>query len=317
MAAVSWGKYTAIALIVLNLVAALWNPLPRIVPILVFIAVALGLRKGNSWSGYGGALYLVASIGGVVLSATESIPWAELGSVGVIYALAAFALLRAGHALGMVNLKSAVGWIVVAVGAFAFPFLFRPFVIPTSAMENTVLIGDHVLVRMLGLPSPARGDLVVFQSPSDPKTILMKRVIAIGGDRLRLSNKRVLLNGVEQVEPYVLHLESRHDPFRDNFPQEPTFPLPNAEWGAALARHIVGGEVVVPNGMLFVMGDNRERSLDSRYLGFVEEGKIIGKPELIYFSSFQTTDSSVSNSIPSPPLLNPDRVRWSRLLMRF
>jgi signal peptidase I len=188
-------------------------------------------------------------------------------------------------------------WVLVLVPyLFLITLIGQMFVIPTVSMENTLLQGDHLLVDKLAYAPPGalsrhllpysdvrRGDIVVFRWPINPRETWVKRVIGVPGDRVRLANKQVYLNGQPLAEPYKVHKTAYYDAYRDNFPSEPNVPL--AEAGQRmLEQNVVKGEVVVPVGMYFVMGDNRDNSLDSRYWGFVPRDNIIGKPVLIWWS---------------------------------
>jgi signal peptidase I len=230
---------------------------------------------------------------------------------------------RGGLAFGLVNgrlrrLPARLGWAFprraaafpvqagvdsLAAATFLFLLVFRPFPISTGAMEDTLLIGDYVLVRVV--LSPSRGDLVLFRYPVDPRQVFVKRVVATGGDRLRIKDKRLFVNGVPPNEPYALHKTSYIEPFRDNFPSEPDVTLPD------LQSNMAGDELMVPPGKLFVMGDNRDSSLDSRYWGFLDPKSIIGKPVLTYFSAEPPAQAPMN---PRPVLLHPSGIRWRRML---
>lgn len=188
-------------------------------------------------------------------------------------------------------------WVVtIILLLFGTTTLVQAFVIPTGSMEDSLLIGDHLLVDKLAY-APAgslgryllpytpvqRGDIVVFRYPADIRQTFVKRVIGVPGDRIRIVNKDVFLNGRRLEEPYKVHKTSYIDSYRDNFPSEPNTRI-DARAREMLDRHVEGGEVVVPPGRYFVLGDNRDSSLDSRYWGFVPRENIIGKPLLIYWS---------------------------------
>ncbi len=162
----------------------------------------------------------------------------------------------------------------------------RAYVVATGSMEDTLQIGDRVLVEMFtarlgGLPE--RGELVAMEYPVDRAQRYFKRVVGIPGDRLRIVDKQLYRNGVAVEEPYARHKTDYADPYRDNFPG-----LPNAQVlepaVQMLEQNVRGGELVVPPGKYFVLGDNRDMSLDSRYFGFISKGDIFGRPVLIYFS---------------------------------
>jgi len=215
---------------------------------------------------------------------------------------------------------------------FGTTTLVQAFVIPTGSMEDTLLIGDHLLVDKLAYAPPGhvtrvllpytplkRGDIIVFRYPVDITQTFVKRCIGVPGDRIRLVNKQLILNGKAVHEPYVYHKTEYIDSYRDNFPSEPNAHL----LGAApdmLLNHVQNGEVVVPPGYYFAMGDNRDSSLDSRYWGFVPRENIIGKPLVIYWSYDASTEA-----LADPSILNwshildmiehfPTKTRWSRTL---
>jgi signal peptidase I len=189
--------------------------------------------------------------------------------------------------------------ITILILLFGTSTLAQPFVIPSGSMSNTLLTGDHLIVDKLAYsPSDAvskhllpyqdveRGDIIVFRHPTQ-KEDLVKRCIGMPGDRIKLVDKRVYINGKPLDEPYVIH---RNDAlvYRDNFPQgEPEFgqyPKMAERVSEMLHNDIVNGEVVVPQGNYFAMGDNRDDSLDSRYFGFVPRDNIFGKPLIVYWS---------------------------------
>lgn len=179
---------------------------------------------------------------------------------------------------------------------FAASTLVQAYVVPTGSMEGTIRVGDHMLVDRVPYADshPAgfhifpyreirRGDVVVFRYPEDIRTTYVKRVIGLPGDRIRLENKQVIRNGRRLIEPYTQHISADIDPGRDDFPLAPdAYTTPRGR--DMFAHHIEGGQVVVPPESLFVMGDNRDNSLDSRYWGFVPRSYVIGKPLVVYWS---------------------------------
>ena len=190
---------------------------------------------------------------------------------------------------------------VLVLGLFALTFIFQNFAIPSSSMEKTLLVGDHVLVDRITLAPPTpwspfvhyrnvrRGDIIVFFKPTvEPNgehLYLVKRVVGIPGDRIHLVNGTVYLNGVAQNEPQVQVATEPYE-YRDDFPAVPPPQLSDvtAEWALDLPSHIQNGDLVVPPGQYFVMGDNRPNSLDSRYWGFVPRQNIVGRPLFVYWS---------------------------------
>ena len=200
--------------------------------------------------------------------------------------------------------------ITILLLLFGTTFLVQAFVIPTGSMEDTLLIGDHLLVDKLAystagsvskyiLPyeNPRDGDIIVFRYPVDITQTFVKRVVGVPGDHLKIIDQQVYRNGKKLTEPYVVHKAPYPDSFRDNFPNsEPNLTLldPGREM---LANNVVNGEVVVPANSFFAMGDNRDNSLDSRYWGFVPRENIIGKPLIIYWSYNASTESLASSSV--------------------
>src|ERR1700691_525443 len=212
---------------------------------------------------------------------------------------------------------------------FGTTTLVQAFVIPTGSMEDTLLVGDHLLVdKMAFAPGGAvtshllpyedvhRGDIIVFRYPIDIRQTFVKRVMGVAGDRIRLENKKVFLNGHLLDEPYVVHKLDYIDSYRDNFPADPNAPLyPPAQ--VMLDKNVKNGEVVVPQGFYFAMGDNRDQSLDSRYWGFVPRENIIGKPLIIYWSYDATTDELSTPALSLSHLFDIathllTKTRWSR-----
>ncbi len=157
--------------------------------------------------------------------------------------------------------------------------VIQAFKIPSGSMENTLLVGDHIFVnkfiygyhvpytkgRLLAFRHPKRGDIIVFEFPEDPSKDFIKRVMGTPGDTVEIREKRVYVNGVPLAEPYVRYADGPgvevFPPARDNMPP-----------------------IKVPPGKLFVMGDNRDRSYDSRFWGFVDMDKVVGEALFIYFS---------------------------------
>ena len=159
-----------------------------------------------------------------------------------------------------------------------------------------------------------RGELVTLSYPVDPNQIFVKRVVAVGGDRVRIENKQLVVNESPVNEPYAIHSTRYVDPFRDNFPSQPNFPLAASGWEQELKQDTVNGELVVPSGKFFVLGDNRDNSLDSRYWGFLEAKDLVGKPAMIYFSRVATPSQMVGRPFAAPPvLLHPSMIRWGRM----
>jgi len=222
---------------------------------------------------------------------------------------------------------------VLVTGLFIITFTIQAFEIPTSSMENTLLIGDHVFVDRIAYAPRAgwmpvlpyrdikRGDIFVFLSPAQPGLFLVKRVIGIPGDRIHLREGVVYLNGVAQNETYVIHSMQNYMPYRDEFPSAP--PPEGAitpEWHLTLASHIENGDLVVPPNSYFAMGDNRDVSYDSRFWGFVPRENVIGRPLFVYWSfetprdQWQKTDFGSRIAFMGRVVIHFfDETRWRRM----
>jgi signal peptidase I len=202
---------------------------------------------------------------------------------------------------------------MLATLLFIMTFMVQAFAIPSSSMENTLLIGDHVLVdRMQFASNPSwlgpllpyseirRGDVIVFLSPETPGLHIVKRIIGIPGDRIHLRDGVVYRNGEKLDEPYVLHdADDLRDKYRNDFPAvAPPGPDPNiyGPWRVDLPSHIQGEDIVVPPNCYFGMGDHRGVSLDSRYWGFIPRENVIGRPMFVYWSFETPADDYLKTS---------------------
>ena len=184
--------------------------------------------------------------------------------------------------------------------ALLFTFLIRWFVvqafrIPSGSMEDTLAVGDFLFVnkllygprlpfsplKMPALATPHSGDVLVFKYPEDRTKDFIKRCVAVGGQMVEIRDKQLYVDGVLREEPFVKHVDPivRTD-VRDRF-----------------------GPVIVPPGQLFVMGDNRDLSHDSRYWGFLDRDLVLGKAMFIYWS--WDHDRKLFDLIPTP--------RWERI----
>jgi len=219
--------------------------------------------------------------------------------------------------------------ITIILLLFGTTNLVQAFVIPTGSMEDTLLIGDHLLVDKLAYAPPGpiskhilpyndvkRGDIIVFRYPVDITQTFVKRCIGVPGDHIRLVNKQLILNGKTVNEPYVYHKTEYIDSYRDNFPSEPNVHVAESAQDM-LTNHVRNDEVVVPPDSYFAMGDNRDSSLDSRYWGFVPRGNIIGKPLIIYWSYDASTEALAKPIVSVDHLLDlvqhfPTKTRWGR-----
>lgn len=216
---------------------------------------------------------------------------------------------------------------------FGTTSLVQAFVIPTGSMEDTLLVGDHLLVdklayapadefsrKVLPYSEVKRGDIIVFRYPPDISQTFVKRVIGVPGDRIRIHAKRLILNRHEPTEPYVVHKRNYIEDYPDNFPVSRISGLdPKALslLNAMLDHHVQDGEVVVPAGQYFAMGDNRDDSSDSRYWGFVPRENITGKPLMIYWSYHTSTEALSAPGIGIDHLADVathffSKTRWQR-----
>lgn len=190
--------------------------------------------------------------------------------------------------------------IALIIALFIRTFVVQAFKIPSGSMESTLLIGDHIFVnkfiygiripfikkRLFEFQEPERGDVIVFIFPEDKSKDFIKRVVGVENDVIEIRNKRLYVNGELQDEPYTQYVESGQIvPRRDNF-----------------------GPITVPEGKIFVEGDNRDRSYDSRFWGFVEKSDVVGKAFIIYFSIKNTPDASWYQFWKWP-----ERIRWGRI----
>jgi signal peptidase I len=207
---------------------------------------------------------------------------------------------------------------VLVVGLFILTFLAQNFVIPSGSMEKTLLVGDHLIVDRITLAPPSkwmplvhtrepkRGDIIVFIKPSPEPDLtdadgkpeyffLVKRLVGVPGDHIHLHNGVVILNGTAQPLPkegMQLPIDPTDQEFLDEFPTIPPPSIPSVpdSWANVdFPKDVVDGDLVVPPGMYFMMGDNRHNSLDSRYWGFVPRANIVGRPLFNYWS-FETPD---------------------------
>ncbi len=204
---------------------------------------------------------------------------------------------------------------LTVVALFVITFLLQPSQIPSGSMEPAMLIGDFVLVNkqvfapaghwrwLLPFREPRHNDIIVFHYPVSPEELLVKRVIATPGDRLRLHRGAVILNGNTLREPFAMYTPSDPSAYRDDFPTlERADPGAEAAWWIELRHRITHNELPVPADHYFTMGDNRNNSQDSRFWGFVPRRSIVGEPVLTYFS--------VDRTAASPR----GRLRWTRSL---
>jgi signal peptidase I len=197
-------------------------------------------------------------------------------------------------------------------------FALEAFTIPTSSMENTLLVGDFLLVnkalygaeipgtrvRLPAFRDPQRGEVVVFRPPHDPARNYVKRIVALPGDTVAMREKILHVNGVAQEEEYAIHRQARGDAFHPGMAWQSGFLAAARPRRRYVPSRDNWGSLVVPPGKYFVLGDNRDNSEDSRYWGFVGREEIHGHPWLIYLSVEKGEDSLVGWL---------GKVRWRRL----
>ena len=196
----------------------------------------------------------------------------------------------------------------IVVALFLLTFLLQPFLIPSESMEHTLLVGDFLLVnKQIFAPAGSamrwlfpyrevqRGDIVVFHHPDPP--YLVKRVVGVPGDHVRIEDGRVTVNGVTLEEPYAAFEPAAPNPFRDNFPAR-IYTDPNIDpiWWRQLQGLTRNGELVVPPGEYFMLGDNRNHSKDSRFWGLVPREAIVARPLVIYFSLRRPSSTDVQEA---------------------
>ena len=196
----------------------------------------------------------------------------------------------------------------LVVALFAITFLLQPLLIPSESMERTLLVGDFLLFNkqiygqsgwlgrhLLPYREVRRGDIIVFHHDNPP--LLVKRVVGVPGDRLRIDNGRVTVNDQPLKEPYVAFEPAPPNPFRDHFPASVyTDPQVDPDWWRLMQSLVRNGELVVPEGQYFVLGDTRNHSKDSRFWGFVPRTSVIARPLVIYFSLRRPSTTDVQQA---------------------
>ena len=198
-------------------------------------------------------------------------------------------------------------------------FLVEAFKIPSGSMEGTLLIGDFLLVnklvygaevpftgkRLPAMERPKYGDILVFQWPVDRSKNLVKRLVGLPGDTIAMENGLLVRNGAPQHERYALHTDPDADPAADDFHWQSRFLVRHARaLHAYRPSRNNWGPLVVPSRSYFVLGDNRDNSLDSRYWGFVPDSLLRGRPMIVYYSYAPDTATALDWLT---------RIRWGRL----
>jgi signal peptidase I len=220
----------------------------------------------------------------------------------------------------------------LVVALFLLTFLLQPFLIPSESMERTLLVGDFLLVNkqifaptgeltrwIMPYRDVRRGDIVVFHHPRP--LLLVKRVIGLPGDRIRIEEGRVWVNDQSLTEPYAAFEPAAFNPARDNFPESVySDPSIDLDWWRQMQRLVQNGELVVPPGEYFVLGDNRNHSSDSRFWGLVPRDAIVARPLVIYFSLRRPSTTDIEQA-PDDRLGHDreltarlaDFARWNRI----
>ena len=222
----------------------------------------------------------------------------------------------------------------IVIAIFVIIFLTQAFQIPSESMEQTLLVGDYLLVdkvyygdgghwgEIMPYHQVQRGDIIVFKWPVKPQQHFVKRVIGVPGDRIRMMHGRVFVNGKETEEKYAVFKAHNYDFYRDDFPnvRYRSRQVTDA-WWQDFPGFIRNGDLLVPEGHYFVLGDNRDQSLDSRYWGFVPRENIVGKPFLIYLSlqppALDASTSALDDKIGrfGYALVHlPGLARWNRIM---
>lgn len=220
---------------------------------------------------------------------------------------------------------------VIVMAVFVLTFIAQPFRIPSESMEHTLLVGDFLLVNkmtyappgkwswLLPYREPQQGDVVIFHYPVKPSEHVVKRVIGVPGDAVRLQDGIASINGAPLFESYVSFEPAYPDAYRDDYPQQLyTDPGVDTAWWEQMQDDVRGGQLIVPAGKYFVLGDNRNFSRDSRYWGFVPRQNIVGRAFLIYFSLREpsatdpTQDDSLKQKTDGMDRMK-DFARWDRI----
>lgn len=178
-------------------------------------------------------------------------------------------------------------------------FLAELYKIPTPSMQRTLMVGDFLVVdklsygpevpfthiRLPALRQPERGDVIVFKWPEDPSINFVKRVVGVPGDTLWMRDGVLVRNGRKPAEGYVSHLSPDTDPAFEDFRWQRDYLVRSAHASESYwPSRNNWGPLVVPSHRLFVLGDNRDNSLDSRYWGFVPDSLVRGRPMFVYYS---------------------------------
>jgi signal peptidase I len=301
------GYWAALAVAGTGLLGGLANPLAGGLVMLVFLCVALGIRRQHAWSAIAGVCFVLAPVPFAAIHVSSAQTVGFIGAAVVEVALSFFLAQAAIELWHDPANRRPLPWVIFAVASVLFWMVFEPFAINGGSMQKTILVEDQILVETaswrLGR-TPELGQLVVVQYPLDHKQRFIKRVVAGPGDRVHFRDKRLYRNGEPVEEPYAIHSSPAIEVFRDNFPAPATIQLASAAEDM-LRYHVSNGDVLLPDGKYFVLGDNRDDSLDSRYWGFITAKDVVGSPLLVYGSYDPATRPAIGNTVRN--------LRWNRL----
>jgi signal peptidase I len=253
------GFWIAVAAGWLMLLDLASSPVASLLDASFFFAVAWGIRRGQWWAAVAGAYLLLMPV--LRIATLQQRSTLQVAVVGTVALMVASLMLRTAAQLRAVSPGGRSWPWLAGIGLTLLAVLFlRPMVLPTGSMADTLQPGDRFLIEIVSFrlgPAPAHGDLVVFHYPPDRRQVFVKRVVGLPGDRIGIEGQTLYRNGRAVAEPYVKHTAGYFER---------------------------SAEVVVPGGCYFVLGDNRDHSLDSRHWGFLAREDIIGRPLVRYAS---------------------------------
>jgi signal peptidase I len=309
-----WGLGTSLLLVGLStLYVVLSDPVAGLFYVALYAMFAFGIWRRQVWAAIAAAGYqLIPLATGELAGSSSPYGWITVALAILIKNAVAAGFLVA--AIGLWEERSAhrtAPWLIVLALLSLGSASFRVYHQPTPSMENTLLVGDRILAEraswLMGR-TPQNGNIIMFLYPKDRTKVFIKRVVGIPGDRLRMEGEQLYRNGSAVKEDYTIHLSK--DRYFKRFP-----PAHDVAWTpgeeSPFANHIDKGEIVVPDGQYFVLGDNRDNSLDSRYWGFVPRADILSSPVLIY-ASYEPTDDEGLRGLPKLHTIRD--LRWNRLL---
>jgi signal peptidase I len=294
-------------------VIALFGPPPlSLLAATTFALVTLGIALGQTWAARAGVIAAYAPLLAVgQVDAGLMMGFFVQCSILAYFFFSAWRGLRAApNPRGLLaTILSGVVWLAVSFSFLGAVYFLGAGIYPvtTNEMEDTVVVGDRVAMRPFD-EAPRRAEIAVFRNPLDANHLSLLRVAGLPGDRLRIQNGSLLINGQPVAEPFAIHRDGLTDPFRLNFPSSPTEAIPE-RGRAMLARNVSGSELVVPKGQYFLLADNRAQAHDSRYWGFVDQKDLLGRVQWrVWSDQAQPADS---------PLAFYTKANWSRFPKRL